>query len=317
MFEKLKSLFKKEGAPEKKEARPFEKKPDMPKEKRVQEVCSSQEKDSAEKKAPALEKGKHGLKRIEKEEDLEALFEAEGEHSQPPPPVPPKMAPLAKANPSVKKKGKKRSKNGILILDGKGDILSQMAEEALREEDRVAGRPSQKELAPLPALKKVQKDKNGLPILGEGEVPTSKESGDFAALLAAYLSEKSEAVLLNEKRDRMEPARKITLAERLKFYPPVQAELDLHGYTAAKADQTAELYIRRAFSSGTYTLRIIVGKGLHSEHGAVLPDVIADRLIALKQGGIVLDWKWEKGKKSKSGAMVVYLNNYDSSKFQR
>lgn len=333
MFEKLRELLKKKGKSEGQgEPLPESKAPssaqtgpkDFPKEPKkevkpepVKASKSSSQQTKPVKVTKAPKKGKHGLNVIDKAMDLEALFESEGEHTPPPPPKPKKPVRVAPAQKHAKKKAKKRSKNGILILDGEGDILSQMAQEAEREGDRVVGQAPKREIEPAPALKKVQKDKNGLPILGEEQMPSGNESEDFAALLASSLSEKSEAVLLHEKRDRVEPVRQISVAERLKYYPPVQAELDLHGYTAAKADQTAELYIRRAYSVGTYTLRIIVGKGLHSEHGAVLPDVISDRLTALKQDGIVLEWKWEKGKKSKSGAMVVYLNNYDSSKFTR
>ena len=275
---------------------------------------------SAEKKRPVGQKGvargRHGLAVIDEDADLEALLEAEKGKTPEPPSRPKPKAPVKPLHkPAQKKKAKKRTKNGILVLEGEPDILGLMREEAQREEERVVGsRPRPKVEAPAP-FKKVQKDKNGLPILGEDAVPSTEGSEDFASLLASSLSEKSEAVLLHEKRDRMELRKKPSVQERLKHYPSVQGELDLHGYTAAKADQTAELYVRRAYSVGTYTIRIIVGKGLHSEHGAVLPDVISDRLNTLRQDGIVLAWQWEKGKKSKSGAMIVYLNNYDTSRF--
>lgn len=264
-------------------------------------------------------KGKHGLAVLSADQDLAAMFDAEGPHDIPPPPKPTPRTLPAPAAPRPVKKAKRRNRHGILVIDDEKDLFLQMAQEAEREGDRVLPTVG-KQVAggAIPPLRKVQKDRHGLPILEQGQVmPASDESDEFAALLAASLSEKSREVLLHEKVDKGGPARPIPLKERLKRYPAPQGQLDLHGYTAAKADQTAEHYVRRAFSSGTYTLRLIVGKGLHSEHGAVLPDTISDRVAALKEEGIVLAWEWEKGKKAKSGSILVYLNNYDTSRHGR
>jgi DNA-nicking Smr family endonuclease len=93
----------------------------------------------------------------------------------------------------------------------------------------------------------------------------------------------------------------------LRRYPEPQAQLDLHGATAPKARQRAESFIRTSVADGLFTLRLIVGKGLHSPEGAVLPDVIEDLLLALKRESLVLTFRWEKGLKRKSGAVIVYL----------
>jgi hypothetical protein len=53
---------------------------------------------------------------------------------------------------------------------------------------------------------------------------------------------------------------------------------------------------------------IIVGKGLHSEGRAVLPDVVAAELARLRQEKQVLAHRWERGAKRKSGAIIVYLH---------
>ena len=50
-----------------------------------------------------------------------------------------------------------------------------------------------------------------------------------------------------------------------------------------------------------------MGKGLHSEDRAVLPDVIEDLLTDMKREDIVLSYRWEKRVKRKSGAVIVYL----------
>ena len=65
-----------------------------------------------------------------------------------------------------------------------------------------------------------------------------------------------------------------------------------------------------AKKEGYFTLRIIVGKGLHSEDGPVLPHVIEDLLKELKKDNIVLSYQWEGGKKSKSGAAIVHLKQF-------
>jgi DNA-nicking Smr family endonuclease len=102
--------------------------------------------------------------------------------------------------------------------------------------------------------------------------------------------------------------RRLTLKERLRRYPAPQAQLDLHGATALEARQRTEVFMRSARTDGLFTVRVIVGKGLHSEGGAVLPDVIEELLLALKRTGTVLTYRWEKDIKRKSGAVIVYLS---------
>lgn len=322
MFEKLKLLLKKKETPQVSVKVPSKEKvsPAPPPAGAVVPPAAPPEEPRplAVKKAKKAvpKKGKHGISVLSADEDLEALFREEGPREVPPPPRPKPR--VARPAPPPPKKTKKRNRHGILVLEDEKDLFGLMAEEAEREGDRVV--PSalrQVEAQPLAPVKKVQRDRHGLPILEQGQLPASEGSDEFASLLASSLSEKSAEVLLSEKVDKLERARALPLKDRLKRYPAPQGQLDLHGYTAAKADQTAEHYVRRAFSVGTYTLRLIVGKGLHSEHGAVLPDTIADRMTVLKQEGIVLAWAWEKGKKAKSGSILVYLNNYDSSRHRR
>jgi DNA-nicking Smr family endonuclease len=159
------------------------------------------------------------------------------------------------------------------------------------------------------------RDKNGIPVLdhcrdlerlmaasGDAEASPEEWSQDLQASLAH-----DARTLMKRKTGGIYPTRKLTLQERLKRYPLVQGQLDLHGATAMKAQQRTEAYVRTAHADGLFTLRIIVGKGLHSESGAVLPDVVEDRLIQLKRDGLVLAYRWEKGVKRKSGAVIVYL----------
>ncbi len=61
----------------------------------------------------------------------------------------------------------------------------------------------------------------------------------------------------------------------------------------------------------SHTIRIIVGKGLHSELGAVLPDVVGDVVKEMKREGQVLFFEWDKKKKTNSGAVIVYIKQFD------
>jgi DNA-nicking Smr family endonuclease len=54
-------------------------------------------------------------------------------------------------------------------------------------------------------------------------------------------------------------------------------------------------------------VRIITGKGLHSEGQPVLPDTVEGVLRTLKKENLVKSWRWEKGQKEKSGALIVQL----------
>ncbi|NOX35519.1 MAG: Smr/MutS family protein, partial [Deltaproteobacteria bacterium] len=65
---------------------------------------------------------------------------------------------------------------------------------------------------------------------------------------------------------------------------------------------------------GFFTIRIIVGKGLHSDFGPVLPDVVEDVLNEMKNQNQVIFYKWEKKTKSKSGAVIVYLKQFEGFK---
>jgi DNA-nicking Smr family endonuclease len=113
--------------------------------------------------------------------------------------------------------------------------------------------------------------------------------------------------LMKKKTGGIFPSRRLSLKEKLRRYPAPQAQLDLHGATASRAIQQAGAFIRRARADGLFTVRIIVGKGLHSESGAVLPDVVEDLLVAMKREDLILSYRWEKRLKRKSGALIVFL----------
>jgi DNA-nicking Smr family endonuclease len=135
------------------------------------------------------------------------------------------------------------------------------------------------------------------------------ESDDFARMFEKYLDDQGHRQMMQEKKAvPVKPkTTPLTVGERLKIYPAPQLELDLHGYTSARAEAQTEAFLRSARQNDIRTVRIIVGKGLHSEGKAVLPDVVEKKIIACKRKRWVLAYKWEKKEKFKSGAIIVYL----------
>ena len=140
-----------------------------------------------------------------------------------------------------------------------------------------------------------------------GEKSGGKSRENFSEMLEQSLSDNHVQTFIDEKNDDISPKPPLTTIQTIKKYPAPQDELDLHGYTAAEAESKAESFIRNARQNGLQTLRIIVGKGLHSEGRAVLPDVIEDKVVLLKKSKLVLTFTWESHAKRKSGAMIVYL----------
>jgi DNA-nicking Smr family endonuclease len=134
-----------------------------------------------------------------------------------------------------------------------------------------------------------------------------KEDDDWIGDLENSLSGENFQILLQEKKNAGLISRVPTVTERIRHYPLPQDEIDLHGYTAREAEEKTDMFIQNARHRGIRTLRIIVGKGLHSEGKAVLRDVVEDRLAYLKKKEAVLSFRWEKHNKLKSGSMIVYL----------
>ena len=132
------------------------------------------------------------------------------------------------------------------------------------------------------------------------------DDDNFEDMLKASLSKMKIEDILAEKHGDV--AEKVTtIREIVKTHPAPQMQIDLHGCNREEAERKADSFIYNASYKGLKTVRIIVGKGIHSTGGAVLPDVIKKKVIALKREQVVLNYCWEKGKKHKSGAMIVYL----------
>ena len=149
-------------------------------------------------------------------------------------------------------------------------------------------------------------NRHGLPIVDEIPFSPEPEPGD---------EEEDFSSLLEESFSRRELPRKpkpspMPYKKRIKRYPPPETELDLHGYTALGAEVKAKSFLITSKQQGYFTVRLIVGKGLHSDLGPVLPDVIEDLLNALKKQDVVLGFEWDRKKKIRSGAVIVYLRQF-------
>jgi DNA-nicking Smr family endonuclease len=144
------------------------------------------------------------------------------------------------------------------------------------------------------------------------------EEESFASLfgkgksLQQSFSELMESYLVAPDRDTPQEKRP---TDHLREYPPPQEELDLHRRTGPEAQRGIESFIQTARGRGLLTLRIITGRGLHSNGPAVLPGVAESKLLELKERGLVLAYRWEKEKKDRSGAIIVYLRQPYVEKF--
>jgi len=131
----------------------------------------------------------------------------------------------------------------------------------------------------------------------------SLENEDFAAML-------EESFKIRESKP-IEKPKPLPLKKRLKRYPGVELELDLHGYNSIGAQLKLRSFIQTCKHQGFFTVRVIVGKGLHSEDGAVLPDIVEDELKAMKKQNLVIFYEWDRKKKKTSGAIIVYLKQFE------
>ena len=193
-----------------------------------------------------------------------------------------------------KKNGlKKLDKNDLPVLDSGHDFLK-----AFEKKDKKEIKADKK---------KIQVNKHGVQVLDalpdDWNFTKNRIKENFAELLEESF-----------KNGEVKPAKKISpmpVKKRLKRYPPVEVELDLHGYNAISAQVKARSFIHSCKQQGFFTLRIIVGKGLHSDIGPVLPDIVEDVVREMKKQDLVLWFEWDKKKKIKSGALIVYLKQFE------
>jgi len=191
---------------------------------------------------------------------------------------------------------KKQIKNDLPVFDSDHDFLK-----AFEKSDKIKSDEIKSE-----SLRPSQLNKHGVPVLDsfpEDNDSTENNSVDFVQLL-------EESFKNGEEKSVKKPP-PIPLQKRLKRYPPVEVQLDLHGYNAIGAQVKVRSFILNCKHQGFFTLRLIVGKGLHSDLGPVLPDVVEDVVRQMRKQGLVIFYEWDKKKKSKSGAMIVYLKQFE------
>lgn len=204
----------------------------------------------------------------------------------------------------IKKKNtaQKTTKNGLPLIGADQDYLTvfQKSQETQIQSIELTVSPGKKD----------SKNRHGIPVLVPGlnhasildDLPESSEK-DFETLLNEY----------DQKREikPLKKAEPVPLKKRLKRYPPVEVELDLHGLGSIVARIKLKSFLVTCKNQGIFTARIIVGKGLHSDEGPVLPGIVEDLLGQLKTQDLVLFYEWDKKKKLKSGAVIVYLKQFD------
>ena len=96
--------------------------------------------------------------------------------------------------------------------------------------------------------------------------------------------------------------------ERFPLWVEPEITIDLHGLTRDAAERRVVSALQTAIARRLLVVRIVTGKGLHSEDGrAVLRETTEALLVALKQSGSLRAWKWEGKTKAKSGAVRVRL----------
>lgn len=143
---------------------------------------------------------------------------------------------------------------------------------------------------------------------GDGSAPEE----DFAELLERDLCGRDPRELTQEKQEGDPAPRPETAREFMQQAPPPQDEIDLHGCTAAQARDRTEWFLQAAAGRGLETVRIIVGRGIHSAGRAVLPDAVAQVLAEKKRQGMVRTFCRERGNKRSSGAVIAFLRGPES-----
>lgn len=156
-----------------------------------------------------------------------------------------------------------------------------------------------------PGKKKIRKltEQDNLPTLFSDSKNRNPEK--FADLFEDSFSKDTLENALKEKQpdacNRNQP-----VIKKAKTSPPPQDEIDLHGCTAHEAEVKVQSFILSAKNKGLHTVRIITGKGLHSQGKAILPELTETMMRLFKKENLITSFAWEK--KSGNGSMLVSLS---------
>jgi len=283
----------------------------------IAEVCEKPKK-------TIVNKSRNGVPVLSKDFDFSAVFteeiddkETNGIESKKPINIPEKTLDNNGLNtvPVKKNYALKKDRKGIPVFSPAHDLEYLLVHGIEKTERTELLHTQNKKIFEKPD-RKALKDKNKIPILSETIDLTTAfghdpEKEEFHELLSRNLEGKSQKALLREKKEKTDGPKPIPVEQRIKRYPGPQESLDLHGFTGMEADRKTDIFIRSARRRGLFTVKIIVGKGIHSQGLAVLPDVVEDRLSALKNEREIITFRWEKRLKAQSGSVIAYLRQYD------
>lgn len=150
-------------------------------------------------------------------------------------------------------------------------------------------------------------DRHGFPVLDEVndlleifEGPINKEpDNDFTALFEEKSVEQNIWSIVREKDGGPERRYRSTPVRR-----SPQSQLDLHGCTGLEAESRTESFVVSAVNLGLSCIRIITGKGLHSDGQPVLPAVVESKLRELQTKKLVKSFQLER---RSGGSMIIFL----------
>lgn len=137
------------------------------------------------------------------------------------------------------------------------------------------------------------------------EDPSRDDESAFGSMLEESLSGVDQAEIIRQKYPEADSSKDARHRRTSSVTP--QADLDLHGCYVHEALARVDAFIETSGLQGLTVVRIIVGKGLHSQAGAVLPDAVEEKIVDLKRRGRLAAFAWEKRKKKSSGSLIVFL----------
>ena len=155
-----------------------------------------------------------------------------------------------------------------------------------------------------------QMTKAGLSRLSSDDFPFDVEEGEkigsFAEVFDPARFDRDSLAFLSRKS--LEAGKKRSGGhKKTKKQTLPRAELDLHGLTGPQAEARTENFIASVRQRGLSLVRIITGRGLHSDGPPVLPGVVEEKMAVLKQAGLVQRYEWEKKVTTQTGSMLVWL----------
>ncbi|OIP47029.1 MAG: hypothetical protein COZ12_04760 [Deltaproteobacteria bacterium CG_4_10_14_3_um_filter_60_8] len=136
-----------------------------------------------------------------------------------------------------------------------------------------------------------------------------KNGAGFADLVERTLTVDRLETVLIEKGVALVPPE----ADRIVYHdigpgdPDLKRQLDLHGMTVDEALRRVVYFLQNGRHQGLRQVRIVTGKGLHSDGEAVLPEAVEQTLLVLKRQGEIHSFQWQNGDRRRSGALLVRL----------